>query len=96
MRFYLYLAFAGALLCGPAIANQRIPLSAAIAQCDKQSAVYANTLADRYANTPTQYKVDTRYRSCVFAKSGRYPPETTRKNGLRLSGSASIGIVFSD
>lgn len=82
-----------AMISGPVFAAQKIPLSAAMAQCDKQSARYSEQLDDKGAHTPTQYKIETRYRSCVYAKSGRYPPKTTHQSGVRISGSATIGIV---
>lgn len=82
-----------ALVSGPVLAAQKIPLSAAMAQCDKQKASYSETLGDGGADTPTEYKLDTRYRSCVFAKSGSYPPKKKARSGVRISGSATIGIV---
>nr|WP_323777005.1 hypothetical protein [Amylibacter sp.] len=77
-------------------ARQRIPLSAAMAQCDTQSLRYSRQLADGAANTPSQYKLNRHYRTCVYAKSGQYPPSVKTPTGIRLSGSASVGIVVRD
>lgn len=77
-------------------ASQRIPLTAAIAQCDTQSVRYSRQIADGGANTPSQVKLNRHYRTCVYAKSGQYPPSVKTPTGIRLSGSASIGIVVQD
>lgn len=77
-------------------ASQRIPLTAAIAQCDTQSLRYSRQIADGAANTPSQDKLNRHYRTCVYAKSGQYPPSAKTPAGIRLSGSASIGIVVRD
>lgn len=77
-------------------ARQRIPLTAAMAQCDTQSLRYSRQIADGAANTPSQDKLNRHYRTCVYAKSGQYPPSAKTPAGIRLSGSASIGIVVRD
>lgn len=76
------------------VAKQMIPLSAAIAQCEAQSIRYGRTLHGQGADTPPDHLVDQRFRSCVHAKSGQYPPKPSRKSGLKISGSAAIGLVF--
>ena len=87
----------GALFAGTsAQAGQKIPLSAAMAQCDQRSVLYSRTIVDGAANTLGQQALRDHYRTCVYAKSGRYPPQTARPKGLRLSGSAAIGIVISN
>lgn len=76
--------------------RQRIPLSAAIAQCDTQSMRYNRQIADGGANTPSVEKLNRHYRTCVYAKSGQYPPKPKVAPGLRLSGTARLGIVVRD
>ena len=75
-------------------AGQKIPLSAAEAQCGKQAGKYANTIEGRFGEQPDDYKINDRYRSCVHAKSGQYPTNKVSKKGLSISGSGSIGAVF--
>ena len=84
------------VLAGPVMAAQKIPMSAAIAQCETRSLRYARAISDGGANTPSDQKIEDHFRSCVYAKSGQYPPRKPLKPGLRLSGSAAIGIVVQD
>lgn len=76
--------------------RQRIPLSAAIAQCDTQSLRYSRQIADGNANTPSREKLNRQYRTCVYAKSGQYPPQPKVAPGLRITGTATLGIVVQD
>ncbi|MEM7441303.1 MAG: hypothetical protein AAF393_17050 [Pseudomonadota bacterium] len=62
-------------------AGQRIPISAAMAQC-------------KVLDGPTTLAQE-QYRACVVAKSGRRPPEEKPEPGVRITGSARIGIVVS-
>lgn len=76
-------------------AAQRIPLSAAEAQCKTQVAFdQSDIMGGGSAKNPSPRNAQ-RYRACVFAKSGQYPAET-KKSGITISGSARIGIVVSD
>ncbi|MCP5086795.1 MAG: hypothetical protein GY952_08345 [Rhodobacteraceae bacterium] len=75
-------------------AGAKIPLSAAMAQCQKTSDSYTETIRGQSATNPEQEIVDRRYRACVFAKSGAYPPSKKKKKGVSISGSASIGLVY--
>jgi len=75
-------------------AGVKIPLSAAIARCENHSKDYAVSLVGRGGEVPSDFQVDQRFRSCVHAKSGGFPPKRQIKGGIRISGSASIGIVF--
>ena len=63
-------------------AAQRIPLSAAMAQCKGLNGV--TEIAKQ------------QYRACVVAKSGKAPPAEKPKSGISVSGSARIGIVVSN
>ncbi|GGA28790.1 hypothetical protein [Neptunicoccus cionae] len=83
-------------LASMAESRQRIPLSAAIAQCDTQSLRYSRKIADGGANTPSREKLNRQYRTCVYAKSGHYPPQPKVAPGLRISGTARLGIVVRD
>ncbi|MCP5088584.1 MAG: hypothetical protein GY952_17480 [Rhodobacteraceae bacterium] len=79
---------------GGAGAGVKIPLSAAIAQCGLASGTYSDTIRGNGAEPPEQELVDRRFRSCVYAKSGSYPPKKPTKKGLSISGSAHIGLVY--
>ena len=81
------------ILGGPALGGQKIPMAAAMAQCEDRSLRYARMIDDGGAHTPSTQKIEDRFRSCVYAKSGKYPPRKRAPNGIRLSGSAAIGIV---
>jgi len=74
-------------------AGGKIRLSAAIAQCERLSEGYANTLVGQGGETPDDDQVEQRFRSCVHAKAGSYPPERNNRTGVRISGSAAFGIV---
>lgn len=75
-------------------AGVRIPLAAAMAQCAQSTTVYGETLFGQGGETVDADRQQRYYRGCVRAKSGQYPPKPTRKTGLRLSGSASIGLFL--
>lgn len=75
-------------------AGVRIPLSAAMAECDKRSKEYATSLVGRGGEMPSDDLVMQHYRSCVHAKSGIFPPKGKVRNGIRISGSVTIGIVI--
>ncbi|WGI23138.1 hypothetical protein [Amylibacter sp. IMCC11727] len=74
------------------LAAQKIPVSAAIAQCKDQARWDQNEVMDGGTDPIQHARGKSHFRSCVFAKSGKYPP-TERKSGITISGSARIGIV---
>ncbi len=76
------------------LAGVRIPLGAAMAQCAQSASVYGQTLFGQGGETADSDRQQSHYRSCVRAKSGQYPPKQAGKTGLRISGSASIGLVW--
>jgi hypothetical protein len=76
-------------------AGQRIPLSAAMAQCDKQSVLLDSDIMDGGGVQAANSRKAQQYRSCVYAKSGRYP-QVSKRNGISISGTARFGIVVSD
>ncbi|MCO4824179.1 MAG: hypothetical protein KC451_04935 [Amylibacter sp.] len=86
----IFLTFGlGVAFATSAISAQKIPVSAAIAQCKKQNGWYQG---DGGLAASGQSHNETHFRTCVFVKSGKYPP-AERKSGLTISGSARIGIV---
>lgn len=79
MRFIL-ISLASAAICGtPAYSSQKISLPAAIAQC--KSLDGASKIAQE------------NYRTCVRAKSGKDLPPQESETGIKITGSARIGIV---
>lgn len=93
MRGILLTSVLSIAFYGGADAGSKIPLSAAIAQCERLSAGYANTLVGQGGETPDNDQIEQRFRSCVHAKAGSYPPKRNNRTGVRVSGSAAFGIV---
>lgn len=85
----------GVALAGAAHAAQRIPLSAAVAQCKMQGGFFQGDIMDGGSYKAANPRDEQRYRACVHSKSGQYPPKT-RKSGITISGTARIGVVYSD
>ena len=95
------MGFGRILMCGvllavasDAQAGVKIPLPAAVAQCERLSKGYSNSLVGQGGETPSNDQVAQQYRSCVHAKSGMYPAESKRRTGIWISGTASIGLVY--
>ena len=82
-------------LVGMAHAAQRIPLSAALAQCKTQGNFYKSNVMDGDSRVSANPRDDQRFRACVYSKSGQYPPKV-RKSGIKISGTARIGIIVSE
>ena len=83
-------------LGGATQAAPKIPVSVAALQCEKLAKQYSRSLSSPTADVPTPEQVNLQYRSCVYAKSGQYPPRKKTEPGIRISGSAAIGVVVSD
>ncbi len=83
-----------AAVAGGAGAAGKITMLAAQAQCEKLTRLLSESITGQGGNPPTQDKIDDQYRSCIYAKSSRYPAQQTRKNKLTISGSARIGLVY--
>jgi hypothetical protein len=94
LKTIIFASIAVGLGCTASVAGVRIPLTAAIAQCGKIADRYGDTLFGQGGETVDTTRQQSYYRSCVRAKSGQYPPNSTRKQGVRISGSATIGIVI--
>ncbi len=75
-------------------AGVKIPLSAAVAQCERLSKGYSNSLVGQGGEVPSNDQVAQRYCSCVHAKAGMYPAENKRRTGIWISGTASIGLTY--
>ncbi len=85
-------------LCAVSVAHaaQRIPLSAALAQCKTRVALdQSDSIRGGATEENPSHRDEQRYRACVYAKSGYYPAKT-KKNGVTISGTARIGIVVID
>ena len=77
------------------LAAQKIPVSAAIAQCKEQAKWDQSEVMDGGSDASANARGKSHFRSCVFAKSGQYPL-AERKSGITISGSARIGVVFKE
>lgn len=85
----------GVCFATASVSAQRIPLSAALAQCKMQGTLYQGNTMDGGTDSSISPRDSQRYRACVYSKSGQYPPKT-RKSGITISGSARFGVVYSD
>lgn len=86
---------AGMVMAGTSFAAQRIPLSAAVAQCKTHVGLDQGNVMDGGAESTSSPRGEQLFRACVYSKSGQYP-STERKSGITISGSARIGVVVSD
>ena len=75
--------------------SQRIPVSAAMAQCQEQKKWDSSVVMDGAADATRSDRSSQRYRACVYGKSGQYPT-TKRTSGISISGSARFGIVYQE
>ncbi len=94
MRIMVFILAVLGIGTSAGFAGVRIPLAAAMAQCAQSASAYGDTLFGQGGETVDSDRQQQYYRSCVRAKSGQYPPRQPRKTGLRISGSASIGVVW--
>ena len=85
----------GVAMAGTSFAAQRIPLSAAMAQCKSHVGLKQSSIMDGGADSTSSSRGEQLFRACVYSKSGKYP-STERKSGITISGSARFGVVYSD